>query len=120
MHEQSIRKGSFPVHLGYENTCDTSSSVNARVGITDKAGVFRFELKPISENQRIDEEYFQSHRLTYIQVNEKQVLKGLRQFAKNHPHQEELHLEITTQLRISRFRVVSSRATTFCNLTLNL
>lgn len=105
MHDQSLRKGAFAVDLGYENNCDRISAVDARAGIHGDAILLKLTLKPIDENQRIDEEYFHSHNLAYIQITEKQVLKQLRSFARTHPEPKRIRLEIASQGRSLLFDV---------------
>lgn len=97
MHDQSLRKGAFAVDLGYETNCDTISAVDARAGVTRDTIILKLTLKPIDEKQRIDEEYFHSHKLTYIQITEKHLLKQLRSFARTHSEPKWMGLEIASQ-----------------------
>jgi hypothetical protein len=96
MHDQSLRKGSDSIYLGYEHHGDSIVVVDSRLDIHEGALVLKFTLKT-SGDQRFDEEHLHSHELKYIQVFDPLVNNGIERYYENHRQ------EITQGMRVELY-----------------
>jgi hypothetical protein len=124
MHDHSLRKGPESIELGYEHSCDTMGVVDARIAVSSTGHlVLKFDLKPVSENQRIDEHYLHSHRLKYVQLTDGRVIAGMAQYFKDHRDEVRagIRLELTSLRKILGFDVTESekQSETFQQLTIS-
>jgi hypothetical protein len=94
MTDLSLRKGFALVDLQYEHTVDTMGTKDTAAAIVDGAAVLKFTLKPVSENQRIDEDYLHSHALLAVQLTDEYVTRRFGEFCNRHSG------EITSGIRL--------------------
>lgn len=81
---RSLRKGYALIELQYADTCDTIGAEKFEAEVKEGNAIFRASLRPSSEHQRQDEEYFHTHKLVSLSVNDSQILKELRSFHNAH------------------------------------
>lgn len=110
MTELSLRKGFALVDLEYELSVDTIGTKDTAVAIVDGAAVLKFTLKPVDENQRIDEKNLFSQMLLSVQLTDGYVIQGFREFCKRHSSEivNGMRLEILSRGRKFRFQVTKS------------
>lgn len=80
MPARSLRKGYYGTYLQYANVGDSMGAERYEAEIVDGAVVLRFTLKPVDENQRLDEENLHTEPLVSVQIMDAMTIKKLNQF----------------------------------------
>lgn len=94
-----LRRGSSSVYLQYESSSgDTIGADQFEAALDGNAVVIRFCLKPVDENQRLDERRLNSEALTEVHISDEHIINNLIQFL-NHKlvTAQEMRLQILSQ-----------------------
>ncbi len=110
MTDLSLRKGFALIDLQYEHSVDTMGTKDTAAAIVDGAAVLKFTLKPVDENQRIDEDYLHSHALLAVQLTDEYVIQGFGEFCNRHSDEitNGMRLEILSKGKPFKFHVGQS------------
>ncbi|HEY2390267.1 MAG TPA: hypothetical protein VGK22_03765 [Candidatus Angelobacter sp.] len=80
MADQSLRKGTSTIYFQYAITGHKMGAVDTRVAVVNGVALLKFKVQPITDSQRLDENYLHGHALLCVHISDKYVLKGLRRF----------------------------------------
>jgi hypothetical protein len=72
----SLRKGRASIYFQHQFTGHSISAEKFESEVSDGKAIFRFSLRPVSENQRHDEEYSFTHELISIAINDSLTIRG--------------------------------------------
>ena len=108
MPARSLQKGhSSSTYLQFSNVGGSIGAEQYEAEIVDGAVVLRFTLKPVDENQRLDEEELHTQPLVSVQIMNALVIRKLEQFcaarAKGIPGRK---LEIISRGKPMQFDIV--------------
>ncbi|MBT2750040.1 MULTISPECIES: hypothetical protein [unclassified Lysobacter] len=80
---QDLRKGRSSVYFNYESGGGyTIGADRFEVVLEEKAIVIRFYLKPVDDNELIDERRLHSEMLTEVHVSDGQIISNLARFTR--------------------------------------
>lgn len=103
---KTLRRGASSVYLQYESGGDTIRADNFEAALEGSAAVIRFHLKPVDENQRIDERRLHSDALTAIHLSDDYIIDNLEQFLSHRlVSAQELRVQILSQGRALDYTV---------------
>jgi hypothetical protein len=107
MTDLRLRKGFALVDLQYEDMADTMGTKDTAAAIVDGAAVLKFTLKPVSENQHMDEDYLHSHALLAVQLTDEYVTQAFGKFCNRHSDEitNGMRLEILSKGKRFKFHV---------------
>lgn len=113
MAPRSLRKGHQSIYLQYQHDGHSIGAVGAEVEIVNGLCVVRFTLKPVDENQRIDEEQLHSTPLLSARIDDQRVIDGLDRYCAAHAGAITggMALEVESQGKTLSFRVTPVRET---------
>lgn len=74
---RSLRKGRISVYLQHDLVGNTVGAENFEAEVVGGKAVLRLSLRPVSENQRLDEGYFHENPLKSVDVDDSAVIRGL-------------------------------------------
>jgi hypothetical protein len=82
MSARSLQKGhsSSSTYLQFSNVGGSIGAERYEAEIVDGAVVLRFTLKPVDENQRLDEDELHTQPLVSVQIMDALVIRNLKQF----------------------------------------
>ena len=107
-----LRKGQASVYLQYvDGSGDAICAEAFEACLESEALVIRFRLRPVDDNQRIDERRLHTDELSQVQISDDYIIDKLQQLLRQ-PYvvASELRVEIVSLGRSLRY-VVSSGAT---------
>ena len=96
---QDLRKGQSSVYLQYESGGgDTIGADQFEATLEGESVVIRFHLRPVDDNQRIDERHIQSETLNQVDISDEYIIEKLAQFLKQpYINAQEMRLQIVSQ-----------------------
>jgi hypothetical protein len=94
-----LQKGKSSVYLQYGTSGgDSIGAEQFEAAVEGKAVVIRFHLKPVDDNQRIDERRLHSETLTEVHISDDYIIDNLAQFLKQpYVAAQEMRLQILSQ-----------------------
>jgi hypothetical protein len=94
-----LRKGKSNVYLHYESgSGDTICAEKFEAAVEGTAVVIRFHLKPVDDNQSIDERRLHSETLTEVHISDDYIVDNLARFLRQpYVTAQEMRLQILSQ-----------------------
>lgn len=76
----NLRKGYSSVYLQYPTVGETMGAEEFQAEVKDEILTFRFKIKPVDSNQRMDEEHIHEMELTSVTIDDDYIISKFIQF----------------------------------------